>query len=256
MASGGGGGDWTNRMVDAMKGGTVGGARRAMERGSAAISKAIAKDNAGEYQAALRLYREGLKDMLHALKHTNDPELKRQLGKRCEGYMQRAEVLRGVAASADVEQQAAAEAAAAVTHLPTPPSAAPATNGGGGDRGDSGLSANSSAIQGAVGMQRGAGGAFTARATAWLRRIAELQRAGRVTPLQKANLKERLLGLAFGVGAGAQAGAAACAVTAGGGAALALPEPHAGDVRAFDLAMSKYVRQALDGVLVFQDTGR
>ncbi len=53
------------------------------------VTQAIAKDNAGEYLPAMNLYQQGLKYLLHTLKYTPNPALKKQLQERCEGYMKR-----------------------------------------------------------------------------------------------------------------------------------------------------------------------
>ena len=65
------------------------------------VTQAIAKDNAGEYLPAMNLYQQGLKYLLHTLKYTPNPALKKQLRERCEGYMKRAEQLKKVMAEED-----------------------------------------------------------------------------------------------------------------------------------------------------------
>ena len=67
------------------------------------VTQAIAKDNAGEYEAALDLYMRALQHFTVALKYEKNPTSKELISKKVTGYLERAETLK---ASLKESQQA------------------------------------------------------------------------------------------------------------------------------------------------------
>ncbi|KAG5189293.1 katanin like protein [Tribonema minus] len=69
------------------------------------VTEAIAADNAQEYEQALALYRKALEYFMTGLKYEKNPATKQTIMDRVEGYMKRAELLRGI-----LDKQAEAKA--------------------------------------------------------------------------------------------------------------------------------------------------
>lgn len=63
------------------------------------VKQAIDFDNLGEYEKALELYRKALDFFMTGLKYEQNPTSRKMIMERVEGYMKRAEEIKGVLAS-------------------------------------------------------------------------------------------------------------------------------------------------------------
>mmetsp|Transcript_29112 Transcript_29112/g.95030 ORF Transcript_29112/g.95030 Transcript_29112/m.95030 type:complete len:448 (-) Transcript_29112:94-1437(-) len=102
------------------------------------VKQAVAEDEAGNYDKALKLYTHGLEYLSAQLKYEKNPRLKETLRLKFMGYLKRAEEIKGIIATGPSKEEAAAPAGGAAQKAKPSggggqPGAAGAGAGGGGE---------------------------------------------------------------------------------------------------------------------------